>query len=229
MKIKLDQQHHVAQSRGKNEAPPWVQWIGYVMGGWSLLFAILHFAAAAEWTPSNDESLRLQPDPFAWRLCIAMRCVIGAVTGLALFQARKHWFPRWFMQASPLSGSALLVLHVLFSFWQDCFHWALAPRRPLGGGRRGRIGAHPAVGSIPAPLAHALLCLGGWRGVDLTCPLWLCGAWTGSSGHHHLGAGSAVGWRPHHATCRRTPYEVATVAPKIAQIVTKAAGTVAGA
>ncbi|MCE7984451.1 MAG: DUF3995 domain-containing protein [Caldilinea sp. CFX5] len=103
------------------------RWLSYLMCGWSLLFAILHFASAINWTPPTNGSQRIQTDRFAWLLCIGILGVIGGVTALALIQERTHWFPRWFLSASSLSGSALVFVYVLFSFWVDGFHWALAP------------------------------------------------------------------------------------------------------
>lgn len=128
MTIRLNQQHHgAAQSVRKNEAPRWVQWTGYAMCGWSLLFAVLHFADSIAWTPVTNGSQRIEANWFAWLLCAGILCVVGVASTLALIQARQRAFPHWFMQANSLSGGGLVFLYVLFSFWIDGFHWALAP------------------------------------------------------------------------------------------------------
>src|SRR5690349_7724489 len=97
--------------------PARARWAAYMMCAWSLLFACLHFA-------SNQG---VQVEPLAWVLCAGILCVIGAVVALALIQSRKQRFPRWFMRASSLGGSALVFIYVLFSFLVNGFYWALAP------------------------------------------------------------------------------------------------------
>jgi hypothetical protein len=97
------------------------------MCAWSLLFAGLHFASAANWTPVTIEGQRIEADRFAWLVCAGILCVIGTVAALALIQSRKQCFPHSFMQASSLGGGALVVIYVLFSFLVNGFHWALAP------------------------------------------------------------------------------------------------------
>jgi hypothetical protein len=97
------------------------------MCGWSLLFAALHFASAVAWTPVVNEGQRIEADPFAWLLCAAILCVIGIVAALALIQSRRQCFSRAFILASSLSGGALVIIYVIFSFLVNDFHWALAP------------------------------------------------------------------------------------------------------
>lgn len=117
MTVRLNQQHHgAAQSVGKNEAPPWVQWTGYAMCGWSLLFAVLHFAAGITWTPLIHEGQRIEANWFAWLLCAGLLCVIGVVTALALRQARQHSFPHWFMQAILVRYSCALYAPSLYRY-----------------------------------------------------------------------------------------------------------------
>lgn len=127
MTIRSDRRLAAASPIGRNSTPSWIQWVAYGMCGWSLLFAILHFAAATDSMTTLNESQRSAVNRAAWLLCIGMLGVIGTVSALALIQARTHTLPQWLMRTSVFSGSVLLLLYVLFSFWVDDFYWMLAP------------------------------------------------------------------------------------------------------
>jgi hypothetical protein len=121
------QQYPDSGPAGSAQAPRWVRWAGYLMCAWSLLFAYLHFASEAKHTPATRASQGMSVEPLAWWLCIAILCVISIVAALALIQSRAQRFPGWFMRATSLGGSALVVIYVVFSFVVNGFHWALAP------------------------------------------------------------------------------------------------------
>lgn len=114
-------------STGGAQAPRWARSAGYMICGWSLMFAVLHFAAQAPWVLAAAEHQGPRPDPAAWWLCAAILCVVGAVAALAVAQFRTRRFPGWLVRASALAGAALVFGYVVFSFLTNGFHWALAP------------------------------------------------------------------------------------------------------
>lgn len=127
MATRSDRHRYDIEPAGSLRAPRWARWAGHLMCAWSLLFAYLHFASELQQSPATRESQGMQVDPLAWWLCIGTLCVIGTIAALALIQSRAQCFPRWLMRAANLGGGALVIAYVLFSFFVNGFHWALAP------------------------------------------------------------------------------------------------------
>jgi uncharacterized membrane protein YeaQ/YmgE (transglycosylase-associated protein family) len=124
----LVRDHHPSHSmRDSGGGPPRARWAGYLMCGWSLLFAAMHFASETGWPLLGEKHDGLQIDRDVWALCAAALGIVGAIVGLALLQSRTGWLPRWLMSAGSLAGAAILVIYVTASFVINGPHWALAP------------------------------------------------------------------------------------------------------
>jgi hypothetical protein len=112
---------------GKTNVPRWAKWSAYLMCTWAVLFGALHFAWGVGWTPLIDQNESIQPDTLAWQLCVNILCVIAILTGLALIQSHKQVFPHWIMQMSGVTGSALVFIYVMWSYFiYAAPYWLLA-------------------------------------------------------------------------------------------------------
>ena len=98
-----------------------------MMFAWAILFGSLHFAWGAGWTPLIDKSEGIQPDALAWRLCVAALGIMAILAGMALIQSRKRIFPPWVLQIGSLTGSTLVFMYVILSYYINVpSHWTLA-------------------------------------------------------------------------------------------------------
>lgn len=135
----------------KTKVPRFVRLAGYLMCGWSLVFALRHLTWAAE----------IRPDALAWFLCAGMLCVMGTLAALAVLQSRQQYFSRKLMLISSLSAGVLLVIYLIWSFVRQGADWVLA------------AGVLCAVGAFVA-----LALVQSW-GQQLPCWLLLLFAWPG--------------------------------------------------
>lgn len=111
---------------GRKEISQRVRWAGYLMSGWSFLFALLHFAWAAGWQILTDKPPDIQIGPLAWMVCTVVLGIIIGLTALAVVQSGRQVIPPSGFRASILVGTGLVFLYAAVSFWINGPVWILA-------------------------------------------------------------------------------------------------------